>query len=209
MKKNLFNILFIWIFSFGLILAINFKVYAEGTDLVEISMPNEVIKLYEPINIVSKLYYEDGGSSKYVVRDSKGKEIHIFIDRSIANESRGKPHYMTIEGVNVPKTQEGVIHGILDNCVNSIREGDYRGYIDRGKRNQSRGKFDKAIADYSKAIKINPNYDYAYYIRAYTYLYYIKDYNKAWIDVHKAQELGYKFRFGFLADLKKASGRER
>jgi tetratricopeptide (TPR) repeat protein len=207
-KKVTLSTLFIWVFSFVVILSLNFNAYGEKVVAVKIAMPNETIELYKPITIINESHYLDGGSSKYTVRDNRGKDFDIFIDKSITNEMQGKPHYISIGGINIPKEQEKVIYDMLDNCVNSIQPNDYRGYVGRGERNQSRGELDQAIADYSKAIEINPNYDYAYYIRAHTYLYYIKDYNKAWADVRKAQELGYKFDSRFLWDLKKASGGE-
>jgi hypothetical protein len=36
-----------------------------------------------------------------------------------------------------------------------------------------------------------------------------KEYDKAWDDVHKAEELGYKIPSVFIDDLKQASGRDK
>ncbi|MDD5130537.1 MAG: tetratricopeptide repeat protein [Candidatus Omnitrophica bacterium] len=63
----------------------------------------------------------------------------------------------------------------------------------------------QTISDYTKAIEINPNYAEAYYYRGVTY-YYTKEYDKAWLDVRKAEALGFIINSEFLADLKKASG---
>ena len=55
---------------------------------------------------------------------------------------------------------------------------------------------------------INPNLKEACYNRGVTY-YMIKEYDLAWADVHKVEELGYTVNPEFLKELKKASGRDR
>jgi len=48
----------------------------------------------------------------------------------------------------------------------------------------------------------------AYYSRGLAY-YEIKEYDKAWADVHKVEELGSFVNHRFLADLKQDSGRDK
>jgi len=78
----------------------------------------------------------------------------------------------------------------------------------RGLSYAKKGEYDRAIADYPKAIEMNPRDTLAYNNRGIAY-YYKGEYNKAWEDVHKAQSLGYQVHPGFLKALRKASGRQR
>jgi len=66
--------------------------------------------------------------------------------------------------------------------------------------------FAKGIEDYTKAIELNPGNAAAYVSRALGY-YLMEDYDNAWKDVHKAEQLGAPVPAGFLANLKKHSGR--
>ena len=72
------------------------------------------------------------------------------------------------------------------------------------------GKFTIAIPDLTKAIEINPKYDFAYGGRELAYLM-TKDYDRAWADVHKVEELGISIpnQSQFISELKKQSGREQ
>ena len=68
-------------------------------------------------------------------------------------------------------------------------------------------QYTKGIAACKKAVAIKPDYADAYYNRAAAY-YYSRDYDKAWADVKACQKLGRKVNPEFLAELRKASGRE-
>ena len=70
------------------------------------------------------------------------------------------------------------------------------------------GKFDKAIADSSKAMVINPD-DGFNYVSLAVINFYQKQYDKSWDNVHKAEALGTTPHSIFLDGLKKASGREK
>ncbi len=70
---------------------------------------------------------------------------------------------------------------------------------------KGKGQFDRAISDFSKAIEINPSFADAYCNRGVAY-FYIREYDKAWDDVYKAKNLGYKVHSGFLKALRQASG---
>jgi Tfp pilus assembly protein PilF len=70
------------------------------------------------------------------------------------------------------------------------------------------GAYDRAIADFTQALTLNPNYAPAYYYRAVT-AFFQKDYTKAWADVKRYQQAGGKPNAQFLRDLRKASGQQR
>ena len=81
-------------------------------------------------------------------------------------------------------------------------------YYNQGVIYSNKGQYDKAIADNTKAVELNPRYAEAYHNRGVAY-FLKKDYEKAWDDVHKAQNLGYKVHPEFLEELRQASGREK
>ena len=57
------------------------------------------------------------------------------------------------------------------------------------------------MIEYNKAIDINPQFAEAYNNRAIIY-YSLKQFDKAWADVRKAEELGFKVNPGFINALK-------
>jgi len=71
----------------------------------------------------------------------------------------------------------------------------------------NKGQFDWAIADFNKALEIDPKSADAYYNRGIAY-YFKKEYDKSWKDIKKAQDLGYKIPSKFLENLRNASGRQ-
>jgi tetratricopeptide (TPR) repeat protein len=88
---------------------------------------------------------------------------------------------------------------------------DYNRAIKRNPRlarAQTKGQYDKAISDFTKAIEINPSFAKAYNNRGVSY-FYKKNYEKAWNDVYKAQNLGDTVHPRFLEDLRQASGRQK
>ena len=64
-----------------------------------------------------------------------------------------------------------------------------------------------AVADYSKAIEMDPMITDPYRGRAGAYCY-KGEYDKAWKDVHQAQALGHPVNSKLLAKLRDASGRD-
>ncbi len=64
--------------------------------------------------------------------------------------------------------------------------------LDSGVAYEQKKDFDKAIAEYSKALEINPQYALAYNNRGYTY-YLMKEYDKAIVDLSKAIEIDPQF----------------
>jgi len=81
-------------------------------------------------------------------------------------------------------------------------------YYNRGMAyTKGKGQYDKAIPDFTKFLEINPMSVEAYNNRGVAY-FCIKEYEKAWDDVHKAQNLGYNVHPEFLKVLREASGRQ-
>jgi len=83
----------------------------------------------------------------------------------------------------------------------------YFDHYRRGVVYENKGEYEHAIAEYTKAIEINPRHAPSYNNRAVCY-YDKEEYDKAWKDVHKAQSLGYRVFPGFLDALREASRRE-
>ena len=67
--------------------------------------------------------------------------------------------------------------------------------------------YDPAIADYNRAIEIDPTITDPYRGRARAYCY-KGEYDKAWKDVYQAQALGRPVDPKLLEKLRKASGRD-
>jgi len=87
-----------------------------------------------------------------------------------------------------------------------INPEDPSAYINRGTLYAQQGSFVPALADYDKALDLNPSFKEVYFNRAVVY-YQLKQYNKAWKEVHNAQESGALVNPGFINELKKVSGR--
>lgn len=83
-----------------------------------------------------------------------------------------------------------------------------KNYINVGAPSVSKENLTKALADCSKAIELNRKFTEAYTARARIY-YLNNDFDKAWDDVHDAEDLGAKIKPEFLAALQKASGRSK
>jgi len=67
--------------------------------------------------------------------------------------------------------------------------------------------FDKALADFSSAIMVNPQYENAYKARATVY-FMKRNYDAAWSDVKALERLGGSVDSRFLKELQKASGKK-
>ncbi len=68
-------------------------------------------------------------------------------------------------------------------------------------------RYTEAIAAFNKAVALKPDDAEAYHNRALAH-YFRRDYAKAWADVKACRKLGGEIDPPFLADLRKASGRE-
>jgi len=89
-----------------------------------------------------------------------------------------------------------------------IDSKDARAYCNRGNAYIEKGQYDKAVFDYNKALEINSKDPQVFFNRGVAY-YSIQEYDKSWADIKKAQDLGYQIPLDFLADLRKASGRQK
>lgn len=79
-------------------------------------------------------------------------------------------------------------------------------YAHRGKAYSGLKRYPEAMADYEKAIELDPKLPGAYVGRAVV-RYTQEDYDGSWEDVHKAESLGGEFWPAFLEALKERSGR--
>ena len=77
-------------------------------------------------------------------------------------------------------------------------------YKDRGDVALTQGNTKQAIAEYARAIEINPNDGESYNNRAIMH-FDTKEYDKAWADVRKAQALGYDVSPKLIEDLNRES----
>ena len=80
-------------------------------------------------------------------------------------------------------------------------------YLNRACAYAKVGEHDAAIEDLAKSIELNPADPEAYSSRAAEH-FHRSDYDKAWADVKECQRLGGEVDPKFLAELRKASGRE-
>lgn len=78
-------------------------------------------------------------------------------------------------------------------------------YLNRGNVYAKQNDITHAISDYTKTIELNPQYPLAYSNRAISY-YQLKVYDKAWLDAHKAEELGGTVDPQFIKALRQALG---
>ncbi|MCX5704645.1 MAG: tetratricopeptide repeat protein [Candidatus Omnitrophica bacterium] len=105
--------------------------------------------------------------------------------------------------------QSNFIKAISDyNKAIELNPNDAEFYSNRGVAYKAQGNLAQAISDYNKAIEINPNLADVYNNRGLAY-YDAKEFDKAWTDVHKAESLGFTIYPESLANLKKASGRDK
>lgn len=79
-------------------------------------------------------------------------------------------------------------------------------YNNRGNAYGMKGDIQQAIWNYSKAIELKPEYTQPYNNRAAAF-FGLRQYDKAWADVKKCQQLGGTLSPGFLQDLAKKSGK--
>ena len=89
-----------------------------------------------------------------------------------------------------------------------LNPNDVMNYYNRGTVYKDKGDLAQAVSDFTKAIEIDPNYFEAYNNRVIVYRR-LKEYDKAWADVHKTEGLGHPVDPRVLADLKKASVRDK
>ena len=101
-----------------------------------------------------------------------------------------------------------VFIGVLFLIASSAYAETAEEYYNRGLVYCREDNFTQAITEFARALEINPHLVEAYINRVSVY-YVIKEYNNAWIDVHKVEMLGYAVNPGLLKELKKASGKDK
>lgn len=110
---------------------------------------------------------------------------------------------------NVYMLQGNTAQAILDYNKAIELSPNFAGvYVSRGLAYAQQGNPTQAVSDCSKAIMIDPTMPNSYGCLAFAY-HDLKDYDKAWVEVHKAEALGHRLHPGFLAALRKASGRDK
>ena len=116
----------------------------------------------------------------------KSRLIGSLVFLSISVTSAGQAADLCLE-----YSQKGEYDKAIDACtakINSPDEGTFIAYDNRGFAYFRKGQFDKAIADFTKALELNPKDPYAYNNRAFAYEG-SKQYEKAIADWGKAIEL--------------------
>lgn len=109
---------------------------------------------------------------------------------------------------NVYMMQNNTTQAIMDYDKAIELSPNFAGvYVSRGLAYAQQGNPTQAISDCTRASTIDPSLGNSYGCLAFAY-YDLKEYDKAWVQVHKAETLGHRIHGGFLAALKTASGRE-
>ena len=108
----------------------------------------------------------------------------------------------------VAYTQQGNFTQAISDLTQAIeiKPNYIEAYNNIGITYYQQGNITQAFSEFNRAIEVNPNYPKAYYNRGVAY-YMIKKYDLAWIDVRKAERLGFVIHPEFLKELKEASGR--
>ena len=110
---------------------------------------------------------------------------------------------MGMKGYTYTREKVGQERSVQSTQPKNVMASEAKAHIDRGIDYGKQGQLDQAIAEFTKAIEINPRHAEAYYNRAVSY-YRIGDYGKSWEDLEKAKSLGYnRIHPGFLEDLQK------
>jgi tetratricopeptide (TPR) repeat protein len=128
-----------------------------------------------------------------------GKAIQVNPNDELAYENRGLINY-----------KRGKFDEALADYNKAVELAPDHGeiYLERGMLLMQKGDAasdDLALADFDKAIQFSPDDAEAYNSRAIVY-YIKKNYDQAWLDVRKAQSLGFKVNEEFLEGLKQVSG---
>jgi len=171
-------------------------------------IPAFFISIWIEARIVMKFFKEkDGVEIKKVVKKANIYSYGALIILCIILAVVSKVILYPIFQARANKAEEMEL--VKETNYIKLHPADDYAYFTRGLHYDVLHDSKKALADYSKAIEINPNYGTAYQMRAKIY-YALKEYDKSWSDVHKAE----KFPFGssdfrFISDLQKASGRDK
>ncbi|MBE3141996.1 MAG: tetratricopeptide repeat protein [Planctomycetes bacterium] len=170
--------------------SITIKLYSKGGSSVPVKTAEEYLQS-------GNTFFDQGNFSQTISDFTKAIEI----DPKLAKAYNNRGFVYVTQG-NFPQA-------ILDfTKVIEINPQNADAYHSRGFVYAKQNNFIQAISDFTKAIEIDPKLAKAYNSRGKNY-YNIKEYDKAWADVHKAEELGSAVSPELLAELKKASGRDK
>lgn len=183
--------------------------------------------------------YNNRGTA-YFLRSNYEKALADFTQALKYNPNHKKAYY----NLGTLFLNRGEIDKAIEmfNIALQFDPGYGEAYNNRGTAFMRKQETAKAIADYSSAIKLNPNWAEVYYNRGVAFaqqrdytqalddfsralrlnptdvnlyskravLYYLSgNYAQAWADVHRIQQLGGQIDSAFIADLRRASGREQ
>jgi len=147
----------------------------------------------------------------------QSEEVRIFLKRNAQNApiiSRNEIHLSvsdaeTYYNSGTMNAKQGNFTQALSDYNKAIGIDPHyaNAYNNRGFIYGIQGDLTHALFDFNKAIEINPGFVDAYNNRALSY-YQLKEYDKAWADVHKVEELGAAVNPDLLENLKKISGQE-
>ena len=161
------------------------------------SSPNLVtnIKLAENYNNLAEIYIKKGDVAQAFAEYNKAIEVEtfsavLFYNRGCLYIGQGKFNLAIKDFIKAIKIDPKYVQAY-----------DNLGFI-----YAKQGQSIQAVSIFTKAIEIDPSYSSAYYNREMVY-YNLKEYDKAWGDVHKAEEWGIKDNPGFMRMLKRDSGR--
>lgn len=142
-------------------------------------------------------------TDRYVKLDINGTSETCYFDE-IENIDGNKINLPS----NVASTGKTVSFSLPKGITLMTKEQSSQQFFSQGLIYAKSERYTEAIAEFSKAIEVNPKHAESYYNRARAY-FSKEEYDKAWDDVHKVEELGGKLDPKFLEDLRKASGREK
>ncbi|MBL7131554.1 MAG: hypothetical protein ISS45_09170 [Candidatus Omnitrophica bacterium] len=80
MKDKIAAIILFSVFIFNFTLISQSNIYCDENNIVQVISLSETIELHKPLKIEEILYYKDGGTIGFVIKDSKGKIFQFCLD---------------------------------------------------------------------------------------------------------------------------------
>ena len=161
------------------------------------SVVGSVVKIAEEAYSKGCEYSKNGNYDQAISEYTKAIEINPNYEQAYGNRGGSYANHG-----NLPKAISDYTKAI------ELNPKDVMNYYNRGTVYKDQGDLAQAASDFTKAIEIDPNYFEAYNNRVIVYRR-LKEYDKAWADVHKTEGLGHPVDPRVLADLKKASVRDK
>ena len=169
------------------------------------------------------LYVNKGEQEKAIADFNKIIKINasvpaVYYLRGIAYANKGNLQQAISDYTKAIELEPKYVEAYANRALAYIYKGNLeqqkidpnspKAFVNIGPTYNNKLDLERAVADCTKAVEINPKYAEGYIVRSRIYLMEEK-YDLAWADVHKAEELGAKVSPEVLDDLKKASGREK